>query len=82
MTGTAGVLMWLMMALTTVGMAGGVIAWARRRLADRPPRSHSRTPAQTVCAPIAPPIVTRLSESITRSDDMARSRGQQVAGPG
>ncbi len=31
MTGTLGVIMWLMMGLMIAAMTGGAIAWAKRR---------------------------------------------------
>jgi hypothetical protein len=40
MTGTAGVVMWLMMGVMMVGMATGVVAWARRRLRGRATRAR------------------------------------------
>lgn len=54
MTGTLGMIMWLMMALMTAGMAGGAITWATQR-----PRRHTAhqhqlpDPAGTGASPAA-----------------------------
>jgi hypothetical protein len=52
MTGAFGLAMWLMMGLMIAVMAGGVIAWARRRLRrqtvppaqPQPPQDGARPP--------------------------------------
>jgi LPXTG-motif cell wall-anchored protein len=31
MTGTTGIIMWLMMAVMVAAMAGGALVWAKRR---------------------------------------------------
>jgi hypothetical protein len=65
MTGTLGTAMWLMMALMIVGMAGGAIAWAKRRIRRQTAPQPQPQPPMTVPAPLAPPAKTRLSDSIT-----------------
>jgi putative membrane protein len=57
MTGTLGLLMWLMMIVMLVGVAAGGITWALRRLRGRPAASNPPPP---------PPLPADAPEAILR----------------
>jgi hypothetical protein len=55
MTGTLGLSMWVMMGLMLAAMAGGVIAWARRRLGRQTAPSAQPQPPEDDARPPGPP---------------------------
>ena len=60
MTGTAGIIMWLMMGLMIATMASGAITWAKQRLRRQgAQRSQLQAPRGRCAPPLAPPAVTR-----------------------
>jgi hypothetical protein len=54
MTGTAGIIMWLIMGLTIAAMASGAITWAKQRLQRQSAQRPQLQAPGTMCAAAGP----------------------------